>query len=351
MKILFVMDRRVNAGSIQAISSYTRAGNELGYTIAMYGPDDPQFPNIRFSTNVHAFDYVVFIFESKLHWMSGMQLAHILASVPRERRAILDADGMYNQAIHLDGYDRNHAHDRERSEWLTLYDQLADKILQPTYAPREARVIPLPFYGYDRASQMPSNGRSCKRVDIMHVGHNWWRWHQVQSALLPALQQIRSLVGVVCFVGSWWDAAPPWAGDLDLEDAFCVEREHLRRASIEIRPPVPYTQVIRTMSEGRVNIMTQRPLFRHLRFLTAKYFEIFCADTIPLVMLDPDHAASIYGPLGRELALHDGIAERLRDVLDRPAKYRRIVQGVRDYIAANHSYQNRVRELVVALEA
>ena len=36
--------------------------------------------------------------------------------------------------------------------------------------------------------------------------------------------------------------------------------------------------------------MTQRPLFRELRLLTSKYFEIFCADTIPLVMIDPDHA-------------------------------------------------------------
>ena len=57
-----------------------------------------------------------------------------------------------------------------------------------------------------------------------------------------------------------------------------------------MQPPVPFTEVIEKMSNGRVNIMTQRPLFRQLRVLTSKYFEIFAADTIPLVMLDPDHA-------------------------------------------------------------
>ena len=36
------------------------------------------------------------------------------------------------------------------------------------------------------------------------------------------------------------------------------------------------------MSTARVNVMTQRPLFSHLRLLTSKYFEIFAADTIPL---------------------------------------------------------------------
>ena len=60
---------------------------------------------------------------------------------------------------------------------------------------------------------------------------------------------------------------------------------------------------IQVMSTGRINIMTQRPLFRELKILTSKYFEIFSADTIPLVMIDPDHAEMVYGPAGRELAL------------------------------------------------
>src|SRR5262249_15879810 len=108
MKILFVTDRRVDAGSIQAVRAPAPAGAELGPTPAVYGHGAPNFPGVRFSTDVGAFDRMVFIFESKLRWLSGLQLAHVLSGVPRRRRAILDADGMYNPRIAVDGYDRNH---------------------------------------------------------------------------------------------------------------------------------------------------------------------------------------------------------------------------------------------------
>src|SRR5712691_3292468 len=127
MKILFVMDKRVNAGSIQAVANYMRAGDELGYSFALYGHLDPNFPCVRFSTDLSSFDYVVFIIESSLSWLSGLRLPRILASVPRRQRAILDADGMYNRVISIDGYDRNHATERDRLPWLTGYNLLADK--------------------------------------------------------------------------------------------------------------------------------------------------------------------------------------------------------------------------------
>src|SRR5438105_15097439 len=91
MKILFVMDKRVNAGSIQAVANCVRAGDEFGHSIALYGRQDPNFPRLRFSTEASAFDYVVFIIESRLQWMSGLRLPRILSRVPRGRRAILDA--------------------------------------------------------------------------------------------------------------------------------------------------------------------------------------------------------------------------------------------------------------------
>jgi hypothetical protein len=105
------------------------------------------------------------------------------------------------------------------------------------------------------------------------------------------------------------------------------------------------------MSTGRLNIMTQRPLFRELKILTSKFFEIFSADTTPMVMLDADHAAMVYGPAGRELALCNGIAEKLVDVLNRPKKYREQVEEVRKHLLAHHTYRSRVQELVAALRA
>lgn len=350
MKILFMMDRRVNAGSIQGVANYVRIAHEFDYTIALYGRPDPRFPNIRFSSDVEQFDYVVFIVESGLLFMSGLRMPRVLADVPRHRRAVLDADGMYNERITVDGYDRNHTTESEKKQWLTYLNLLSDRIFQPTYHPQLPGVMGVPFYGYDPRSHISATLSPDKRFDILHVAHNWWRWRDVSSRLLPALHQIRPRLDGVCFVGSWWDA-PPAVVDPNLKLAFQVEAESFPQFRIQIRPPVPFTDVIRTMSEGRINIMTQRPLFRCLRLLTSKYFEIFCADTIPLLMIDPDLAESVYGPAGRELALHECIAEKLLDAIERPRRYREIVEAVRCHLTRHHSYHNRLQELAAALTA
>lgn len=351
MKILLMLEKRVNAGSIQAVANYVRAGDELGHTIALYGRPDPSFPTVRFSTDFGAFDYVVVILESWLRWLSGLRLPRLLAEVPRERRAILDADGMYNRMIVVDGYDRNHPDEPTSMQWFTHHQFLAAKIMQPTLKPCQPDVIPLPFYGYDPTSVITPDDAPSKQYDIMLVGHNWWRWREVAGVLLPAIERVRPQLDGICFVGSWWLAPPAGAKELNVETAFGTDPEWMRRLDIEVRPAVPYTEVIPVMSAGRLNIMTQRPLFRRLKLLTSKFFEIFSADTIPLVMLDPDHAASVYGPAGRELALCDGAAEKLVDAISQPQKYREIVEEVRRYLAAHHSYHNRVQELVAALQA
>jgi hypothetical protein len=351
MKILFLTDRRVNAGSIQALASYVRAGDELGHTVAVYGPPDPHNPGVRTSVDARAFDFAVFLFESKLRWLSGLQLANLLAAVPRRRRAVLDADGMYNRVTCVDGYDRNHACEHERVEWLEYYGILADKVMQPTFAPEEPGVLPLPFYGYDPGMQVGSGGPARKRYDLLHLGHNWWRWRDVSGTLLPAVEQVRGRLDGVCFVGLWWDAPPPWAESLGLAEAFRTDPERLRALGVEVRPSVPFSEVVATMSSARVNVMTQRPLFRRLRFLTSKYFELFCADTIPLVMVDADHAGSVYGPAGPELALTGDVAGRLLDALARPHTYAAIVRAVRAHLAERHSYRRRVADLAAALES
>src|SRR5688500_6324362 len=101
MKILLMMDKCFNAGSIQAASNYVRASAVLGHTIMIYGRPNPKFPELRFSTDVDAFDFVLFIIESALNWMSGLRMPVVLSGAPRERRAILDADGMYNEVISI----------------------------------------------------------------------------------------------------------------------------------------------------------------------------------------------------------------------------------------------------------
>jgi hypothetical protein len=350
MKILVMMDRRVNAGSIQAVASYVCAAHELGHTIALYGQPDPSYPGLRFSTHVEAFDRVLMIAEFGLRWMTGLRMLRVMSQVPRENRAILDTDGMYNAIISVDGYDRNHPGDYSQTYWITHADAVAGKVLQPTLEPLEAKVLPLPFYGYDTQAQRAHRPTS-KLFDIVHVGHNWWRWREVSRSLLPAFQQLRSEIGGICFVGQWWGGLPTGAKESNLDMAFDFDGAWFERLGIQVRSAVPYTEVVSTMSEGRVNIMTQRPLFRRLKLLTSKYFEIFVADTVPLVMLDPDHAEAVYGPAGRDLALHGDIAAKLIDALVQTRKYREIVQEVRQHLTAHHSYSRRMEELVEAMSA
>ena len=92
--------------------------------------------------------------------------------------------------------------------------------------------------------------------------------------------------------------------------------------------------------------MTQRPLFQRLRFVTSKYFETLCADTIPLVMVPPDWAEEVYGPAGRELAVCNHIEHTLLDAREKPDRYRNAVEAVRRHLNSHHSYQRRVEELV-----
>lgn len=343
------MDRRVNAGSIRAVENYVRAGAALGHDFALYGRADERYPGIRFTTDAPDFDHVVFIIESSLKWMSALRLPGLLAQVPRERRAILDADGMFNHRITVNGYDRNHLSESDCERWRSHYAQLTDRILQPTLVRTDSEAIAVPFYGYDVRREVSVDAAPQKRYDIVHVAHNWWRWQELATELLPAIARVRTELDGICFVGSWWTGAPPATPEQHLP-AFRVDRDELERLHIEVRPAVHYTDVVRVMSEGRINVMTQRPLFRHLRLLTSKYFEIFAADTIPLVLLAPEHAEAVYGPHGRELALHgESIAETIARAIARPDRYRDLVAEVRKHLREHHSYEVRVGQLTAAL--
>ena len=107
--------------------------------------------------------------------------------------------------------------------------------------------------------------------------------------------------------------------------------------------------MIQTMSTARINIFTQRPVLRHLKHLTLKYFEIFYADTIPLLMLD-EHAARLsMGLPAGNCCCADSVAEKLVDALQRPDHYRDVVQSIRRHLATHYSYDQRVEELVAAM--
>jgi hypothetical protein len=351
MNILFVMEHRANAGNTHALVNYMRVGSALGHTIALFGEPRADLPEVRFSTDVRAFDRVVYLFESRIYRVKRLSELSILANVPRAHRFVLDADAKYHPIEVVDGYDRNYTNEAERSEWLRFYDALSDRILKPTLLPPDdERVTTLPFFGYDPALSIAPEAAPPKRYDVLYVGHNWWRWKELHDEILPGLEQIRDQIGEIGFTGLWWDGPPhDCASALELAPAFRMDHEAFRRLRIHTQTAVPYTDVIRTMSTGRVNIFLQRPFLKRVQHLTLRYFEEFCADTIPLLMLDTALAVAVYGPAARELTLPGRVADRVLDALRRPTYYREIVEDVRRHLLAHHPYEKRVEELVSVL--
>jgi hypothetical protein len=350
MNILFVMKHRGNAGNTHAVANYMRVAPKYGHSVAMYGEPLSYLPDLKFSTDVKAFDRVAYLFESELYRLKRLVEAQILGSIPKRHRLIFDMDGMYNPVVELDGYDFNHRSEAESARWKEFYDALSDRVAKPTLArPDHPRVSPMIFYGYDPALEIDPAAAPPKQYDILHVGHNWWRWREVGGQLLPAFAEIRDKIGEIGFIGLWWDQPPAEGPEAGPAAAFQSDPEAFRRLRIRTETAVMYTDVIRTMSTARINIFTQRPVLHHLKHLTLKYFEIFYADTIPLLMLDPTLAVAVYGPAAKELILPGRVAEKLLDALQRPDHYRGIVQDVRRHLAAHYSYDRRVEELVAAL--
>lgn len=350
MNFLFVMKHRGNAGNIHALADYMRVAERYGHRVALFGQPQPWLPNIEFSTDMHAFDKVVYLFESEIYRVGALQEAALLGNFRREDRMVLDMDGMYNPVVVLDDYDRNHASANSQAEWTTYFEALSDRVKKPVHAPARplAHGAPLTFYGYDSALEMAPENAPEKVFDIIYVGHNWWRWRELQREVFPQLHPVRDKFGRIALIGLWWDGPPAEGADAGDERAFASEPGVLDHLRIEALPSVMYNEVVDTMSTSKINIFTQRPVLRHLRHLTLKYFEIFYADTIPLLMLDPDHAESVYGPAGRELTLPGRVAEKLLDALQRPDHYRELVKDVRAHLARHHSYDCRIEELLAA---
>lgn len=351
MNVLFVMKHRGNAGSTHAVAHYMRLASEQGHSVAIFGAPIWYIPDLQFSMEIEEFDHVVYLFETELYSILPLHQAIMLRHFPRERRLIVDTDGLYNDLIPLDGYDFNHRTRADQQHWIAHMDALGDRVVQTLLGPpRHPKARALPFFGYDPSREIAAAWSPPKQWDVLHVGHNWWRWREVESELLPGIARIRDSIGRIGFLGLWWDAPPQEGPAAGPADAFLSDPYTFKRLRIETPAAVDYTDVIRTMSTARINILTQRPLLRHLRHLTLKYFELFCADTIPLLMLDDDHAEEVYGPAARELTLPGRVAEKIADALAHEDRYRAIVADVRAHLRKHQSYDSRVREFFAALE-
>jgi hypothetical protein len=346
MRIMFVYFIATDAGSAQDMHNYIRAAEELGHEVVLYGRPGV-LPSFKFSLDIESADAVFFIFEWTTQLRFGDQLdwARLASKVPRHKRFVIDCDGAYNKMINVEG-DLNHRDAASSRKWMDICESLADKIYQPTLYPVQPNVRSFFFHAYDSAWERPLDFRG-KEFGMTYVGHAKFRYFPMLR-VLRAIEPMRERFGRIAVVGHGWDAMPPWASWMKIEDYFYTDQAYLKKMGVEYVQPVPFEQVIDWMSKGILSPVIYRPLFSHLHFVTCRTFETPAANTIPLFGLDAEYVRAIYGERAVDLVLRDGDAasEQIFDILRRPEAYAQIVRDIRQHLAAKHSYAVRLQELV-----
>lgn len=359
MKLLFVSKLARSSRAINTIAQYSRVAQEVGHEVAIFGEKQLDFPELEFSLNVGKFDVAVFVVYMPSDFPDLPYLARLLDCMPKRRRVIIDCTGRYNETIRVE-HDFNHLEKMDGHqgwEWIEAFQSVADRILQPTLAPRRDDVQSFLFHGFDpsgvvrgvaSAAQAARQWTEPRQYGVAYVGNNWQRWTQMRR-LLEAIAPMRERLGATVLVGWDWKRRPDWAVELGIKGAD-VDPELLERLGIEIRDPIPFSEVRSFLSKARFSPILQRPLFNELGLVTNRIFETFLADTVPLVMLPDPFAASIYGPAVRSLVSGLDIAERMEKALRNSELYWDAVRRVREHLAAKHSYRQRLTELVALLE-
>ncbi len=344
MRLMFVYYLMNDAGSAQDIANYTRVARALGHEVVVYGAD-PESP-FDLSKDVASADAVIFIFEwtTLLRYGDSLDLVRLVDRVPRKRRFVIDCDGGYNDALCVEG-DYNHKNAAASRHWVEVCDSVADRVFQPTLRPLRPSVRSFFFHGYDPGWERPLDFRA-KEYGMVYVGHSKFRWGPMYR-VLRAAEPIRDRVGRIALVGHGWDALPPWAVPMKIEDYFYTDQAYLRKLGVEFVAPIPFDQVLNWMSKGVFSPVIYRPLFSHLRLVTCRTFETPAANTLPLFGLEADYVREIYGERAVELVLPQARPEeKIRDMMSRPDYYAEVVRGIRRYLAEKHSYEARLRELV-----
>jgi hypothetical protein len=349
MKLVFVYWGYENAGSMLDLRGYARAARAMGHEVTLYGPPNPKFAQ-NYSQDLSGADAIIFVFEwtTALQFGDRLDWARLLAAVPRERRIVIDCDGAYNDPLEFGG-DYNHRSEAESRQWLAICDSLTDKILQPAFRPLKSNVRPFLFHIYDPAWETPFDF-AAKEFGMIYVGHTKFRWRGM-SKVLNALAPVREKAGRVALVGEGWNTPLEWTEWLEIKSNYYVDRDYLKELRVEALPPVPYAEVIATMSRGVFNPVVYRPLFEHLGMVTCRTFETPASGTIPLFLLDADYVQGVYGDGAEELVLGgEGACEKIGDVLARPDYYAGIVRGIREEFGRLHTPEARLSELIGIIE-
>lgn len=345
MRLMFVYYYSGDAGSAQDICYYSQVAKALGHEVVVYGPP-LSHPSFNCSLDVGSADALIFIFEwtTQLRQGDHLDLARMVAKVPRERRIVIDCDGAYNAPIAWNG-DYNHRDQATSRAWTDVCDSLSDKICQPTLHPLRANVRPFFFHAYNPAWEVPLDF-STKEFGMLYVGHSKFRWRPMER-VLKAVEPVREMVGRIGLVGHGWDALPSWAVPMQIEELYYTDQTYLQRMGVEFITPIPFERVIHCMSKAAFNPVIYRPLFSHLRLVTCRTFETFAANTIPLLGLDPAYVREIYNQSALTLVLPEEQPEKkIADLIQSPERYAEAMADIRRHLAEKYSYEKHLQQLI-----
>jgi hypothetical protein len=363
MKLLLVSGLVPDGRCVAAVHGYVAAGKALGHEVAVFGAPDPTLPSLPFTTDVSGFDLALFVIQVVQDLPAMPHLARLLDNIPRERRAVVDLWGRFNDTIRVDD-DFNHLEELEGHlgwEWVESLQAISDTILQPTLAPLRPGVRSFLFHAYDagsvarpRASAREAAaawrgaGPDERPYGVMYVGHNWQRWVEV-SRFLQQYGSLRDRLGKPCLIGLDWDRRPEWAVKKGIKGVD-VDVALLAELDVEIRGPVRFDEVIGVLGKARFAPVLHRPLFRRLGLVTSRTFETFSADTMPVLMLPEDLVEAVYGPEALALVPRGDVAAHLTDAMRRPDVYWDAVLRTRSHLSLHHSFERRFQELQSILD-
>lgn len=344
VKIAFVGNYKYNCGSSNTLLGYVRAGENLNFDIRVsdFGYIDEVIrSSIPVAGKSWRPDLLVIVYES-YPFLSNEQIDQICSFIPRSKRIVIDPDGKYSRPISFGG-DTNHPTFDSCDYWTSLYDSLSDVILQPFISEAKTKKVQqFLYFGMDNNAS--GFTEQPKDFDLLYVGNNWYRWHDIKW-LIEAIAPIRLCLKKVALIGQYWgDEVMEEFKEATYSDS---DLNFLKRNQIEIHDSVPYGQVEMAMSRGLLNPIFIRPILNKLKFVTPRMFETLLADTIPLIPNYFSYAPNLYGNDIKQLTFSlEHIAEDTMQILENYEENKKLVRNIREALRKQHSYEVRLKQLL-----
>src|SRR5690606_18368686 len=99
MKLLLVTSCDPWTRSVSTVHHYVTAGRALGHEVALFGPPNPDLPSLPYTTDLDGVDLALFIIQVPGDFPEMPHLARLIDTIPREKRAVVDLWGRYNETI------------------------------------------------------------------------------------------------------------------------------------------------------------------------------------------------------------------------------------------------------------